>query len=439
MRMQNCPHCGAANSVRRTTCCHCQRPLEPAQEEQTEATAASRWEMIETQGGRPRQRPLRPAQETVSTPKRSTPAAAKRRRVSYMPPVRGALKHVRRMGLFFHELHTITGSGIAVAPACRELAVRAPTSLRGVAGEMAEAAEEGRPVSSVMEKHRALFYPWHIGVVRAAEAGGFIPEAFEQIAHAYEVEWETRAALRLRLFVYLFLGLPAALLVAPVILMLRQPIPEEGWNPGLILEALALHLRTVSLPIALGIVAAAVVWQMLGATAWFQGVQQRLVLLLPVVGRLARAAALDRYLATLGLMLRGGLPVAQAAEDAALAAGNVVLTPKLLQVVPAVREGVPLSQALAGTRLLDRDTMNMAATGEAAGSLPDMLARAAGYYRQENDAKRRMLLRVAGITIGVLWLCAAGAIFFMGLRAYFDFAFQVESWVTGEDLEGVQW
>ena len=429
MRMQNCPHCGAANSVRRTTCYHCQRPLEPAQEEQTETTAASRWEMIETQRGRPRERPVRPAQETVSAPKRSTPAAAKRRPPGYLPPVRSALRHVRRMGLFFHELHTITRSGIAVAPACRELAVRAPARLRGLAGEMAEAAEEGRPVSSVMERHRTLFYPWHVGIVRAAEAGGFLPEAFEQIAHAYEIEWETRAALRLRLFVYLFLGLPAALLVAPVILMLRQPIPQEGWNPQLVLEALARHLRTVSLPIALGIAAATVVWQMLGATAWFQGVQQRMVLLLPVVGRLARATALDRYLATLGLMLRGGLPVAQAAEEAALAAGNVKLTPKLLEVVPSLREGVPLSQALAATRILDSDTLNMAVTGEASGSLPDMLARAAGYYREENEARRRILLRVAGITIGVLWLCAAGAIFLMGLRAYFDFAFRVGDWM----------
>jgi type II secretory pathway component PulF len=437
--MQKCPHCGAANSVRRTTCYQCQRPLEPAQEQRTETTAASRWEMIETQRGGPRQRPLRPAQETVSAPKPSAPAGAKRRPVSYLPRVRSSLKHVRRMGLFFHELHTITRSGIAVAPACRELAVRAPARLRGVAGEMAEAAEEGRPISSVLERHRTLFYPWHIGVVRAAEAGGFLPEAFEQIAHAYEVEWETRAALRLRLFVYLFLGVPAVLLVAPVILLLGQPIPEDGWNPGLILQALALHLRTFSLPVALAIAAAVVVWQLLGATGWFQGVQQRVVLLLPVVGRLARAAALDRYLATLGLMLRGGLPVTQAAEEAALAAGNVVLTPKLLQAVPALREGVPLSQALGGMRLLDSDTLNMAVTGEASGSLPDMLARAAGYYRQENEAKRRMLLKAAGIAIGVLWLCAAGAMFLLGLRAYFDFAFQVESWITGEDLEGVKW
>jgi len=429
MRMQNCPHCGAENSARRNTCYQCQRPLSSQPEDQSPPAARSRWDMIETQPGAPKQRSLRPMPEAISSPAARAPAAGRPRPRSYMPVARRGLTHVRRMGVFFRGLHTLTRSGIALASACREMARQAPGRLRGLAQEMAQAAEAGQPISSVMERHRNLFYPWHIGVVRAAETGGFLPEAFDQIAQAYEVEWETRSALRLRLFVYLFFGLPAVLLVIPSILMLRQPIPKEGWNPQLAIQTVLYHSRTVSLPIAVGILAAALVWQILGATAWFQGVQQQIVFRLPVVGRLARATALDRYLATLGLMLRGGLAIAEAAEQAALAAGHAVLTPRLLQIVPAVREGMPLSQALGAARLLDADTVNMALTGEASGRLPDMLARAAGYYRQENEVKRRMLLRSAGIVIGVLWLCVAGAVFLIGVRTYLDFVFRLADWM----------
>jgi len=431
MRMEKCPHCGADNSIKRKACYQCQQPLSPPNEDSPKLAASSRWEAIKPLSAAPKQRVLRPAQDGFSSPDKPVPAKGKAsaRPVSYMPVMRSSLRHVRRMGMFFHQLHTLVRSGIPLASAGRELSYQAPGALRGLAAEMTEAAEQGKPVSSVMERHQDLFYPWHIGLVHAAEAAGFLPEAFEQIAHAYELEWETRAALRLRLFFYVVLGLPGILLAMPAILMLREPIPTEGWTLPLVTDSLLHHARTVSLPIVIVLVAGFLVWQALTATAWFQGVQQRVVLRLPLVGKVARTAALDRYLATLGLMLRGGVAVGEAAEQAALAAGNAVLTPKLLALAPALREGVPVAEALASTGDFDRETLGMAATGEMSGSLPAMLARAAGYYREEHDAKRRMLIKAAQVLLGVAWLCVAGAVLLFAVRSYFDFAFRVFDWM----------
>lgn len=433
MRMQPCPHCGAQNSVKRTTCYQCQRPLDSAGAEPRapaegpRPAPTSRWEAIETTGA-PRAQSHTAHRTPPSTSDRASPAAAPTPR-RYLPAPRRALGHVRTMGVFFRELYTLTRAGIAIAPACRELERRGPARLREMAGDMALAAEAGQPVSSAMEAHGSLLYPWHLGVIRAAEIGAFLPEAFEQIAHAYETEWETRAALRLRMFVYTGLGVPAILVSVPAIVTLAQPIPRDGWTPQLVLATVAHYFRFISLPIALGLVVLLLIWQTLQAIVWFQGVQQRIVITLPLVGRVARTAALDRYLATLGLMLRGGLPIAQAAEEAAVAAGNPSISPKLLELVPALRQGGSLSSLLEGTRLFDTDTLNMAATGEVSGALPDMLARASGYYREENESKRRMLLRLAGVIFGVFCLCGYGALIYLYVRTYFDFAFRVYDWM----------
>ena len=77
--------------------------------------------------------------------------------------------------------------------------------------------------------------------------------------------------------------------------------------------------------------------------------------------------------------------------------------------------------------------ISMTTTGETAGALPDMLTRAATYYRRENEAKRRMLLRAAGIAIGVLWLSLGGALFIAGYLTYFDFLFRAgdQLWIEG--------
>lgn len=437
MRMRKCPHCGAENSVKRTVCYRCRRPL--ATEAAQEPAPRSRWEALEPARQRGQHAVWHERPEEGSPRGGPPPARREPRRRAGLPGTRGRLGQVRDMGVFFRELEDMASSGIAVGAACREMARRAPRRLRVLAQEMAAAVEAGQPISSALESHQELLYPWHLGVIRAAEAGGFLPEAFDQIAHAYEVEWETRSAMRLRLFVYSFLGLPAVLLFIPVVRMLTQPIPEQGWTPRAVLETLAQQALSVSVPIALALVASVVVWQLLGTMLWFQRVQQRIVLRLPIVGKVARAAALQRYLASLGLLLRGGIPVSQAAEEAAVAAGNVDLTPKLLALAPRLREGEPMSQLLAETRLFDPDTVGLASSGEASGSLPEMLTRAARYYREEGEAKRKMLIRAAQIGSGVVWALFAGALVLLGFRAYFEFVFRVESWMSGEDLEGINW
>jgi len=418
MLMQKCPHCGADNSVKRRTCFQCQQAL-PAREQ----AAASRWEAIDL--GRAKARQLRAAGAATPTPA----APGQERTRSYMPAFRRPLGHVRRMGQFFRELHTLTRSGITIAHACRELSRRDAGNLSRLAGEMASTAEGGQPVSTMMEKHADLFYPWHTGIVRAAQQGGYLPEAFDQIARGYEVEWQTRTVLLSRLAFYVVFGLPPILVLIPLLLMLNQPIPKEGWMPRTVIQAALYYFRTVSLPIVIALVALFLVWQAVSATAWFQGIQQRIVIRLPVIGRVARAAALERYLGTLGLLLRGGIPITSAAADAAAAAGSISLTPKLMTVGPAVRDGLALSAALQNTGVFDRDTLNMATTGEVSGALPDMLSRAAAYCKEEHESKRRMLLRGAGVAFGVFWLCIAGAILAIGIRVYFDFVFRVGDWM----------
>ncbi len=313
---------------------------------------------------------------------------------------------------------------------CAHLERNVPHGLRGVTREMAAAAEAGRPVSSVMEKHRALFYPWHIGLVSAAETGGFLPEALDQIASAYEAEWETRSATLWPLVLYTCLALPGIIITIPAIKLLSAPIPEQGWTPQTVIQSLLYYLRTISLPILLGFAALVVLWLTLGGTAWFQGWQQRVVIRLPLVGRVARAAALERYLTGLSMLLRAGVPLGQAAEHAAMAAGNAALTPRLLKVVPVLREGGTLTSALASAGLLDGDTLSMLATGETAGELPEMLSRAATYYREDNRNRRKTLIRLAQTGITAVYAALVAILFFKMAFAYFDFAFKLGEWMT---------
>ena len=438
--MQRCPHCGAENSAKRTTCYSCEKDLgsrviarRGETSRNSRAPVASRWQVIEPVTQKPPPRPL-PDSITRSLepqgaldapgPQARLPQAAPGARPAPTPRSRNSMRHVRRMGLFYRQLHALVHSGINLASACREVELRAPTGFRGLAREMAAAAEAGRPISSVLEQHPSLIYPWHLGVLRAAEAAGSLPDALDQIATAYETEWETRAHVSLQMFIYCYLGVPLVLLIIPLFAVLQLPIPKDFWNPESFLHAYLQMAARITLPIAVAIVGFLLTWRVLSVVPWFQAVQQRLVLGIPLVGRLSRVAASERYLSTLAMSLQAGVSLTDSTTEAARAAGNPALTPRLLQVAPKVQAGVPLAQALTDARLFDGDTLRLAGTGEMTGTLPAMLDKAAEYVREQHVRQRKMLMRLVGVGMTLLFGVVVCYIVVWGARTYFDVLFR---------------
>jgi type II secretory pathway component PulF len=434
MRMQKCSHCGAENSVKRTACYHCQTPLTShivARSGPTERpVAASRWEAIEPVKQVPA-RNLRPMEEAVASPFGAAPAEEKPPEVrrTAVPLPRNSRHHVRQMAVFYRELHALLKAGITLVAACHELEHRVPREFRALTREMGAAVEAGKPISDVLAQHRDLIYPWHLGVVRAAESAGSLPEALDQIARAYEIEWETRSQIALRVFFYGYLVLPMLVSVIPLIMFMQRPFPKEGWTPASVIAEMKVLFLHTSLPFAEALLAIILLWRIGSATVWFQGVQQRLVLALPLAGRVSRLAASERYLSTLGMLLTAGVPLSESVEEAAMAAGNAALTPRLLEVGPKVRAGAPLAAALREAGVFDADTLRLAGTGEMTGTLPAMLSKAADYVRDTYEMKRRNLMRVGLAGLALLFGAIVFLALYIGFTTYYNFAFRVEQWM----------
>jgi len=151
-------------------------------------------------------------------------------------------------------------------------------------------------------------------------------------------------------------------------------------------------------------------WEVLGAaalavllvlfgTAWSRTEKgghaaDRLTLRLPVLGSVwikFQTAQLCRTLATL---LLGGIPLVSALETAAGAVRSRLFGEALRGSAESVRQGQPLSTALAGTQLLPPLALEMVEVGEASGSLASMLGSVADFYEDEVNTKLGTLVVV---------------------------------------------
>ncbi|MEO8936812.1 MAG: type II secretion system inner membrane protein GspF [Burkholderiaceae bacterium] len=117
------------------------------------------------------------------------------------------------------------------------------------------------------------------------------------------------------------------------------------------------------------------------------------LLTLPLAGPLVRRADLARFSDTLAILVGAGVPILRALLAARDTMSNVVLRDTVDEAIVRVREGASLSRALRPPRGERGEfppvLLNLIASGEATGKLPDMLERAA--TSQADELERRTL------------------------------------------------
>ncbi|MCP4042155.1 MAG: type II secretion system F family protein, partial [Gammaproteobacteria bacterium] len=148
----------------------------------------------------------------------------------------------------------------------------------------------------------------------------------------------------------------------------------------------------------------------------------RIMLQAPVFGDIIRKAVMARFARTLGTMFAAGVPLVEAMESVAGAAGNIVYQQATLKMRDEIATGTQLQASLRDTNLFPNMMVQMVAIGEEAGSLDSMLNKVADFYEEEVDnavdnmsaLMEPMIMAVLGVLIGGLVIAMYLPIFKMG-------------------------
>jgi general secretion pathway protein F len=108
---------------------------------------------------------------------------------------------------------------------------------------------------------------------------------------------------------------------------------------------------------------------------------------LPIVGRLVSGLETSRFAATLAILGASGVPLIRALEAGAQTLGNEALRSNVQDAMGRVREGVPLARALAAAGRFPPMLVHLIASGEATGTLAEMLERAARALSSETERR----------------------------------------------------
>jgi type IV pilus assembly protein PilC len=153
-----------------------------------------------------------------------------------------------------------------------------------------------------------------------------------------------------------------------------------------------------------------------------QIIMDRLMLRIPVFGDVVRKSSIARWTRTLSTMFAAGVPLVEALESVAGAAGNYEYYVATKKIQGEVSTGTNLTSAMQGTDVFPNMVIQMVSIGEEAGSLDAMLSKVADFYEAEVDdavaalssLMEPMIMVVLGTLIGGMVIAMYLPIFKLG-------------------------
>jgi len=278
----------------------------------------------------------------------------------------------------------------AERPALRE-------RLSAVRGEVVA----GQTFAQALGRYPRDFPEVYRALVGAGEQSGDLSVVMERLADYVEA----RNALTQRIalaFTYPAIVTAVALLVITALLtyvvpqivgvfaQTRQKLPML--TVGLI--ATSDFVRAWGWVLVTGLVAAFIAFRVALRSPSLRLAWHERLLGVPLAGRLIRGMNTARFASTLGILAASGVPLIRALEAGAQTLGNDALRANVRDAIERVREGAPLSRALAAGRQFPPMMIHMIASGEATGELAQMLQRTAATLSGETE---RRALALTGI------------------------------------------
>ena len=292
--------------------------------------------------------------------------------------------------LFAQELHALTQAGLGLVESLEAFVEKERAAeTRAVLERLIAALRSGQRFSAALRSQAEVFPPLFVGIVEAAENTGELASALERfIGYTQSVAAVRQRMLSAAIYPAILLsvgGLVAVFLMGWVVprfaAVYRSGNRVLPWGSQLLLDwgsfagehGAALGAALVVVLAALGLW----LWALLRRDDW-----SRIVRVVPGVAHWLELMTLSRLFLTLGLLLRGGLPVHQALQ-LARSVLPAARAPAIERVAARIAEGQALSTALDEAGLATAISRRFVRAGERSGQVAEMLHRAAAYHDAE--------------------------------------------------------
>ncbi len=300
------------------------------------------------------------------------------------------------------QLATMISSGLAIDQSFKVMATQTKnTYLLEVYQTIIHDLEQGASLSSSIGKHRRIFDPVFIAIVRSGEGSGQLDKVLLQLADRMEMTQDFNTKVRTALIYPAFI---LVVMIGIIVVMMLYVIPnlktvfEESniplpWTTQTIINIsdFTVNYWWIELIVASILLIAGFFFfrSNAGGSLW-----DLVKIRLPVVRELYVQLYMARFCQTMAMLIQSGVPIMETLAITANVIQNRVYTRSLKITAAQVERGIPMSVPLRQDKNFPAIVSEMLAVGEQTGKLEMILNKLSEFYERETSA---MIKGAAGL------------------------------------------
>ena len=322
------------------------------------------------------------------------------------------------LALITRQLATLVGSALTIEAALLAVAEQCDKPrLKRTIMAIRSKVVEGYTLADGMKEFPYIFDKLFRSMVAAGEKSGHLDEVLNRLADYTEQRQATKSQLT-QAMVYPIMLTPAAigivafLLTSVVPQIVGQFIDSGAALPGStqFLLDLSDFITEYGIFVVIGILGFSVLFERLLKRPSLRLKFDRLLLNLPLVGRVVLGVNTARFARTLSILTSSAVPILEGMRISGQVLTNTYIQKGVSDAADAVREGASLKNSLQQTKIFPPMMIHMIGSGEKSGELEHMLARAADNQDNEMDATLKISL---GLLTPMIVFVMAGMVMFI--------------------------
>ena len=298
------------------------------------------------------------------------------------------------LATFSRQFATMISAGL---PLVRSLAILSTqtenSTLTKALIQVRQDIERGSSLSKALAVHPKIFERLYISMVRSGEVGGVLDRVLLDLASTLEnaasIRRKIKSALTYPVAVLILVVVILTAMLVFIVPQFKSIFASLGGTlplPTRILIDVSNIVVHYFIFVALGIGVIIYLIRRFIRTERGTEMKDRLVLKIPVFGKLLHKSAVERFCRTLASLVRSGVPLLEALDITKGAANNVMFAHAISAMQDGVRQGVSLASTMAEHDIFPPMVTQMVAVGEETGEVDTMLGKIASFYAEQVEA-----------------------------------------------------
>lgn len=301
--------------------------------------------------------------------------------------------------LFTRQLSSMLASGLTVMKSLQILKNQISNeAFIEVLNAIITDVEEGKSLAAAIAKHPDAFSPIYISIVKAGESAGLLDKVLLRLADNLEKQQKLTGTVKGAL---MYPAIVIILMIGVMAIMMIVVLPQLTGLYGNLGVSLPITTQIVIgmsnffstfWPIILvGSVGIGIFYRRWSKTVDGKTIIDKVMLKLPIFGKLISQDILAEFSRTLGLLVGTGSLVVDSLLETADTTGNIHYKNAIIDVSHQVEKGVSIGEAMSFHPLFPPLLVQLVRIGEETGKIDETLAKASEYFEREVDQTVRTL------------------------------------------------